>query len=246
MTHNVKLTTQANKQSRCFALRSNDLLCLSSGKPKALDLFCAAGGASYGLHKAGFDVTGVDIKPQKSYPFKFRLADALAFPLEGYDLIWASPPCQRFSEQTAEHCREKHPNLIPAIRARLKASGKPYIIENVGGARFELNSPVKLCGSMFGLPIERHRYFEIGNCGVYFLTPPCQHIENPVLITGTTQKRDADGRRLKESSTQERRDAMQIQWMSRLELDQAIPPAYSEFLARTIFAQNLNVKHLAA
>ena len=119
---------------------------------RALDLFCGAGGASMGLHRAGFDVVGVDIVPQKHYPFTFIQADALTFPLDGFDFVWASPPCQFASVLTAQH-RHKHSNLIPAIRERLQAAGVPYLIENVAGARSHLRNPIMLCGSMFGLQI---------------------------------------------------------------------------------------------
>lgn len=231
--HNM-ITTQAIDENRMESAFARLICCdASSEKPRALDLFCCAGGASMGLHNAGFEVEGVDIVRQKNYPFKFHQADALDFDLSGYDFIWASPPCQRFSEQTNKAHRGNHPNLIPEIRRRLRATSKPYIIENVEGARFELINPIKLCGTMFGLPIYRHRYFE-SNALPFSLLPPCQHFDNPILVTGTTQKRDSAGRRLAEPSTQERRDAMQIQWMSRTELDQAIPPAYSEFLGRQI------------
>lgn len=115
-----------------------------------------------GLHQAGFDVTGVDIEPQPRYPFKFIQADALTFPLEGYDFIWASPPCQRYS--IATQCQpglaEQYPDLIDPIRMRLQATGLPYAIENVEGAFSRLRNPTLLCGVMFGLDMYRHRLFE--------------------------------------------------------------------------------------
>ena len=91
--------------------------------PRALDLFCCAGGASMGLHRAGFDVVGVDIRPQPHYPFEFHQADALTFPLDGFDFIWASPPCQGFTayKRRPDHVAPRE-NLIPAIRDRLTAS----------------------------------------------------------------------------------------------------------------------------
>lgn len=130
---------------------------------RALDLFCGAGGASEGLRRAGFEVVGVDVEPQPEYPFRFVLADALTFPLEDvraqYDLVWASPRCQAFTAYRRRHNHVRPvENQIPATRARLRATGVPYVIENVPGA--PLASPVRLCGSMFGLDVRRHRLFE--------------------------------------------------------------------------------------
>ena len=127
-------------------------------KPKALDLFCCAGGASRGLADAGFEVIGVDIEPQPHYPYDFHRADAMTFELRWFDFIWASPPCQRYSR--AQRIRDNdHPDLIERLRKRLIKSGKPYCIENVVGA--PLINPVELCGAMFpGLSVYRHRLFE--------------------------------------------------------------------------------------
>lgn len=123
-----------------------------------------------GLHRAGLEVVGVDIEPQPSYPFTFIQGDALEFYLRGFDLVWASPPCQAYS--TAMHAtqakkREGRLDLIPATRAKLQAAGIPYIIENVAGAPLA-SSRVMLCGSMFGLRVIRHRYFECS----FPVTPP--------------------------------------------------------------------------
>ena len=111
-----------------------------------------------GYWLAGFDVVGVDIEPQKRYPFRFIQADALTFPLSGFDLIHASPVCKGYSA-TAVLNDASHPRQIEAVRERLAGSGIPYVIENVPGA--PLRSPVMLCGAMFaGLRVYRHRLFE--------------------------------------------------------------------------------------
>jgi len=139
---------------------------------RALDLFSGAGGASVGLHRAGFDVTGVDIKPMPEYPrkpgFTFIQADALTFPLDGFDFVWASPKCQRWSQATRQSGNpDEHPDQLGPIRERLRATGVPYIIENVLNA--PLIDPIMLCGAMFGLGVIRHRLFE---CSFPVLAPP--------------------------------------------------------------------------
>jgi DNA (cytosine-5)-methyltransferase 1 len=182
-----------------------------------------------GLHRAGYDVTGVDIRPQPRYPFPFIQADALRVSTAGVELIWASPPCQRYSIYSRNiGTAEIHPDLIAPIRALLVDSGAPYIIENVVGA--PLRSPTLLCGTMFGLPLLRHRLFET-SFPIATLTPKCAHKGNeiPVYGNGTPQwHRERRG----PVPIAEKRAAMGIDWMNRTELSQAIPPAYSEFFGR--------------
>ena len=132
--------------------------------PRALDLFCCAGGASEGLRRAGFEVVGVDIEPQPHYPFEFHQADALTFPLDGFDFIWASPPCQAYT-LCQRIQKNEHPDLVAPIRERLHANGAPYCIENVPGA--PLVEPIELCGTMFGL----RTYQVSGNAGLYMGIP---------------------------------------------------------------------------
>ena len=134
-------------------------------RPRALDLFCGAGGATAGLQRAGFEVIGIDHNPRraKRYCGHFICADALAPPvrLADYDLIWASPPCQRYTNiwLGQEYMRDRYPNLIPATRALLQSSGVPWVIENVPGA--PLRADVVLTGAVFGLDIVRKRLFEV-------------------------------------------------------------------------------------
>ena len=141
-------------------------------RPKLLDLFCGAGGCSVGYHRAGFDVTGVDARPQPSYPFAFVQADALAYLGEHgreYDAVHASPPCQRYSIARRIHGNgETHPDLLEPTRAALVSNGRPWIIENVPGA--PVRFPVLLCGLMFGLRVFRHRLFE--SSVLLFCPPP--------------------------------------------------------------------------
>jgi DNA (cytosine-5)-methyltransferase 1 len=208
---------------------------MTSQKLKALDLFCCSGGASMGLNNAGFDVVGVDINPQPRYPFTFHLADAMTFPLEGFDFIWASPPCQGYSHLTPKGSRENHKRLIPALRERLVKNGKPFCIENVAGARNELASPFMLCGSMFGLRTQRHRFFETS----FAISAPClcDHSKLPLLVTtaskGSREKRFKLG--IQPKSVKNAPEAYGIDWMDFKGLKEAIPPAYAEYIGRKVY-----------
>ena len=136
-----------------------------------------------GLHRAGYEVTGVDIEPQPNYPFRFIQADAVEFYPVGFDLVWASPPCQAFTayKRRSDHVAPR-PNLIPATRDLLRREGVPYIIENVPGAREHLHEPAQLCGSSFGLNVRRHRLFETS---FPLLVPTCNHDwQTPRVRTG--------------------------------------------------------------
>lgn len=200
-------------------------------KLKALDIFCGAGGASRGLADAGLDVVGVDCVAQPNYPFQLHRADALSFPLDGFDFIWASPPCQHFTayKRRPSHVRSA-PNLIPAIRQRLIDAGVPFVIENVPGA--QLISPVVLCGSMFSLDVRRHRIFE-SSFPIEQLE--CRH-ENQAPrfppATNRTNLRKTVEVGVWRIPLDVQRSAMGIDWMTLTELSQAIPPAYARFIAQ--------------
>lgn len=210
---------------------------------KLLDLFCCAGGAAYGYHQAGFEVTGIDNVPQKRYPYRFIQADALEYVAEHgheYDAIHASPPCQAYSILTGSKHRDKHQELIIPVRKLLISSGKPYVMENVAGARKLLVNPVMLCGSVFGLPIHRHRYFELSWTQLIMVSK-CKHDFEPVLISGTT-RRQRNGRRVGEYIKSEKAAAIGIDWMIGKELDEAIPPAFTHYLGEHLL-QHLNYIH---
>jgi len=135
-------------------------------RPRLLDLFCGAGGAAMGYHRAGFDVVGVDIKPQPRYPFEFHQGDALVVLAgivdgswgEPFDAIHASPPCQRWLQVPFALGETAYPDLISPTRRLLKEQWRPWVIENVPAAPLD---GFVLCGSSFGLPIVRHRRFEM-------------------------------------------------------------------------------------
>src|SRR5690554_6690457 len=200
-------------------------------RPRALDLFCCQGGASAGLHMAGFDVVGVDIEEQSHYRFDFHKADALTFPLGGFDFIWASPPCQAHSR--AQKIRQNdHPDLIEPIRERLQKSGKPFCIENVVGA--PLIDPIMLCGSMFGLQTYRHRLFE---CSFPIAAPSHPEHHAPLAKMGRPVR---DGEFMHvvgnfSGATQARR-VMGMPWASRDGLREAIPPVYARFIGMEALA----------
>lgn len=167
-----------------------------------------------GYHRAGFEVVGVDLSPQPNYPFAFHQADALTFPLDGFDAIHASPPCPHYANVTRWTGKQgDHPALIEPMRERLGASELPHAIENVRTKA--LRSPVVLCGSQFGLPIRRHRYFECNVALPWFLQP-CRHSSTDLAFTHKGERAYAD--------------AMGCSWMSKFEARQAIPPAYTEWI----------------
>lgn len=213
-------------------------------KPRLLDLFCGAGGASRGYADAGFEVVGVDITDQPRYPYELIIADALEEVLTDFtefDAVHASPPCQGYSTQTAD--KSKHQRLIPATRSILKSTGLPYVLENVEGARTELNDPTRLCGSSFGLDIRRHRYFETN---WPFVAPPCNHAwQTPRFRSlNIDQHRrgvlasvvGVHGHINYPGEGEIRQRAMGIDWMNTAELAESIPPAYTEFIGRQLEA----------
>ncbi len=205
-------------------------------RPYLLDLCCKAGGAAMGYYRAGFDVVGVDIEPQPNYPFTFHQADALTFLLDGidgktFDAVHVSPPCQGYS--TISACRkgvqEKHPRLIEAFRQRLRASGLPYVIENVVGARSHMLNPITLCGNMFGLRVYRHRLFE---SNIVLQQPDhVPHVlraASPGAIARVGEYWSPAGHF---GGLESAKVAMGIDWpMTNTELANAIPPAYAEWV----------------
>ncbi len=226
-------------------------------KPRLLDLFCGAGGAAMGYHRAGFEVVGVDIKPQPHYPFEFIEADAMVLLMDlsvqgfaitsmgtevriaDFDAIHASPPCQRYSAATTVHGRaviESHPDLLDPTRQRLMALGLPFVIENVVGAPMRAN--LMLCGSMFGLEVRRHRLFE-GD--VPFMAPAtCDHTEAAVPVyghTGAGANRGRERARGRSNGVADWRRAMAIDWMGVNELAEAIPPAYTEWIGNQLMSR---------
>jgi DNA (cytosine-5)-methyltransferase 1 len=226
-------------------------------RPRCLDLFCSAGGVARGLQLAGFHVTGVDIKDQPRYCGDvFYQADAMTYPLDRFDMIWASPPCQRFSMMRTMHKRE-HADLLTPTRERFLKLDIPWVIENVPNAPLRPGS-LMLCGTMFGLGVgdaelRRHRYFETP---FLLIGPQCRHQRARYFEDGVPKQRvcgvysgggrdrrrprtvgvwgNAGGSSMRDGcqafSTEEWRVAMGIDWMTGKELSQAIPPAYSKWI----------------
>ncbi len=212
-------------------------------KPRLLDLYCGAGGAGWGYYLAGYDVVGIDINKQPQHPheMEFIIGDALEILddveyCQSFDVIHASPVCKKYSVTSSLHDNE-YPDDISLVRSKLKKIGKPSILENVPGAPLE--NYVILCGSMFGLQVIRHRLFE---CNPIITFPPlacnCEggtHSHRGyssfdlgakyITVVGNNYKAD-DGRK-----------AMDIDWMTREYLSQAIPPAYTKWIGKQLINQ---------
>jgi DNA (cytosine-5)-methyltransferase 1 len=212
---------------------------------RLLDLFCGAGGCSVGYAAAGFDVVGVDIEPHPDYPFEFHLADALdvlrgqVLDLDSFDVIHASPPCQAYSD--LHHLADAgHPELVEPVRELLQAWGGIYVIENVEGA--PLPGALRLCGSEFGLQavckdgrtrqLRRHRLFE---SNVFLMgAGGCHHKGQPLGVYGT----GGGGHMTRgyKAHKPEGQVAMGIDWMKWTDLNQAIPPAYTQHIGEQLAA----------
>jgi DNA (cytosine-5)-methyltransferase 1 len=222
-------------------------------RPLILDLFCGAGGAAVGYHRAGFDVIGIDLNPQPNYPFEFLQMDALTALCEivsdprtkwgRFAGIHTSPPCQASSNLTRGTNREtkaqNHTNLIPVVRELLKLTGLPWVIENVQGAH--MRRDLTLCGEMFGLDVIRHRYFEVSGFEVQQPT----HVKHRGKVRGWRHGEYFDGPYVAvygdgggKGTVKEWQQAMGIDWTNdRKEIADAIPPAYSEFVGLQLIAQ---------
>lgn len=214
---------------------------MTAARPRLLDLFCGAGGAAVGYHRAGFDVVGIDHRPQPRYPFRFWQLDVMTLEpwvLEAFDAVHASPPCEAYARSTngSRSAGTLYPDLIPPTRALLEATGRPWLLENVPGA--PMRADYVLCGCRFDLPLlQRERWFESSWRG-WELRHPCCHTEPALSVTGHGYgKGNGQAERLREHlgrmpNTADARAAMGIDWMGRNQLAKAIPPAYTEHLGR--------------
>jgi DNA (cytosine-5)-methyltransferase 1 len=208
-------------------------------RPAAVDLFCGGGGASKGLQDAGYAVTGVDIAPQRHYPYPIIITDALTLDPEwlgSFALVWASPPCQRFGKTARQHGTDTSwPDLVGDTRTLLGLAGVPSVMENLTAA--PLRQDLMLCGGMFGLRLARHRTFEIHG---FQVTQPRHrdHAPDVVTVTGHTGGVSTrDGTQLR-GTIQDWRDAMGIHWLPSRKLSQAVPLAFSHHIARAARKQS--------
>lgn len=228
------------------AFRRSTSRCWVTTNPRLLDLFCCQGGAGKGYADAGFEVVGVDIEPQPRYPFEFHQADAMTFPLDGFDVVHASPPCQSYSRMTA--CRpglaETYPDLVGPVRERLLASGLPFVIENVPGS--PVRRDLELCGCQFGLRsprglgVRRMRWFEV-EPPMFFLMPAHNHTEPALPVTGHSPGKEwmaaMTDKFGEPPGIEERRVAMGVEWMSRDGATECVPPAYTRFIGEALMAR---------
>ena len=216
---------------------------------RLLDLFCGAGGAAMGYHLAGFDeIVGVDIKPQKHYPFTFVQADAMTYPLEGFDAIHASPPCQAFTQMSARWRgkgtkADEHLDCLTPTLDRFRELATPWVIENVPGAVRIMGRVLRLHGGMFGLGVHRPRLFA---SNVLLLSMRAEQTKSPIGVYGKVDGRTTyryrnnvnyKGKSLIRAwkSVEEGQRAMGIDWTNDpRSIAEAIPPAYTEYIGRQL------------
>jgi DNA (cytosine-5)-methyltransferase 1 len=223
-------------------------------RPVLIDAYSGTGGASMGYHRVGFEVIGIDIKPQPRYPFRFICADVPKLDLVtlardlGAVVLAGSPPCKVRTTMKA-FSSAHHTDLLPGFREQCIATGLPYIIENVPPSP-DMIDPVTLCGSSFDLGVLRHRLFE---SNMTLTAPACDHEGQAARSPGYPVKRYHSGspvitmspvigcygrgQGLGPGEVELWKQAMGIDWMTRDEMAQAIPPAYTEHLGRQIMAQ---------
>lgn len=203
---------------------------------RILDLFCCEGGAAKGYRRAFPDaeIVGVDLEPQPRYPYAFVQADAMTFPLDGFDLIHASPPCQDHSSLKTSHAGHGTGWMLAATIARLREQSTPWVVENVPGSGGDMGgSWTLLCGSSFGLGVRRHRLF---TASFPIMSLPCRHREQGQPIGVYGHGGGGDWGRGRKGNLAESLTAMGIDWMSRRGVSQAIPPAYTEFIGEQFAA----------
>lgn len=220
-------------------------------RPRLLDLFCGAGGAGMGYHRAGFDVVGVDINPQPHYPFEFHQADALEYLVaygHEFDVVHASPPCQSFtlalaSERGSDGRVARHPDYLTPVRKMLHDRKRPWVIENVVGARKFMQATLILHGGMFGLGVHRPRLFELN---FLMLARQAPLTKRPIAVYGDHPE-DSRGPRpdghaatRRARTLEEGQRAMgDVDWMTWRELCESIPPAYTEYIGDFLLAHIL-------
>ncbi len=222
-------------------------------RPLLVDLCCGAGGAAIGYHKAGFDIIGVDINQQPRYPFRFIQVDVMSLDLEkefpGAACFHASPPCQSFSISTKRYrnAGKVYPDILAALREKLQKAGKPFVLENVPGA--PMKNRFMLCGEMFGLRVIRHRWFEVHGDVVVFAPP---HVKHKGYATGMCDREYVvknrnfyyytvcgNGRRWMDTHDAWASAMGGLWYMTKYEMAQAIPPAYTEYIGRQLIWQLL-------
>jgi DNA (cytosine-5)-methyltransferase 1 len=206
---------------------------------RLLDLFCGQGGASHGYALAGFDVVGVDIDPQPRYPYEFHRADAMTYPLDGFDVLAGSPPCNDHSSLSSLVGAQGTGWLLQATIDRFRATGRPYVVENVAGA--DMPGALTLCGTEFGLHtfregrrymLRRHRQFAsnvflmgAGGC-------TCGALASAMGVYGHGGGRG--GGRGVTARAVERAELLDVDWMTVQGQAQAIPPAYTRFIGEQL------------